>query len=221
VVEPKPSVVAPHHPEPGKGELLQEASPGAKKSRSWWTVFDGVNLTKTGPGRVEPGETPESGLDLSKRKILDKISRDLREKEAVKSDDAAIPEYLWEDHLVDDDIRDWSHQDRVGLPCAMDLLRGRMLTTSYLSWMKEEHPRLRNKKTRVTEVEVSLRKNARGGRQSWWQNREDGYRWKPGGRGERRTTRVGGGTVSRNPRPIGGRERTHLLGHQIYVVVLG
>jgi hypothetical protein len=64
---------------------------------------------------------------------------------------------------VDDDVREWSPQDRVGLPRAMDLLRARMLrwwkkrvTTSYLSRMKEEHPRLGNRKVRVTEGEVSL-----------------------------------------------------------------
>jgi hypothetical protein len=45
----------------------------------------------------------------------------------VKSNDAAIPEYLWEDHLVDYDVRNWSPQDRVGLSRAMDLLRERML----------------------------------------------------------------------------------------------
>jgi hypothetical protein len=33
-----------------------------------------------------------------------------------------------------------------------------------------------------------------------------------GSREESRTTRVGGGTVSRNPRPTGGRERTQFLG---------
>jgi hypothetical protein len=145
--------VEPQKLEPGKGELAQEASPGAKKSRTRGVGVDEVKLTKRGPERVKPGDDPPPLDPPSKRRILDKISRDLREKKAVKADGAAISEYLWEDHLVDDDVCEWSPLDQVGLPRAMDLLRGRMLrwwkkrvTTSYLSWMKKEHPPLGNRK---------------------------------------------------------------------------
>ncbi len=55
----------------------------------------------------------------------------------VKSDDAAIPEYLWEDHLTEDNDRVWTPRDWVGLPRAMDLLRDRMLC----GWLEEEGDR--------------------------------------------------------------------------------
>jgi hypothetical protein len=97
-----------------------------------------------------PRGDPEREIDPTRGKLLEKIFRDLPEQKVVKSDNAEVPDYLWEDHLVDDNVCNWSPPNQVGLLGAMKLLRERMLrwwkkpvTTSYLHWLKEEHPRLR------------------------------------------------------------------------------
>jgi hypothetical protein len=191
--------------------LDQTTLPAAKKRRSSKIVADGGLVgEETEPGGLvgaatEPlplrfgsseapqkfGSPEEVQGKGSKREILDQIARDLRERKAVKSDDAAIPEYLWEEHLTADDVRVWTPSDRVGLPRAMDLLRARMLrwwkkrvTTSYLVWLKEEHPRLRRKGASVIEGGVDAFEDAGGTAKCWWRDRKDGYRWKSGGRQE-------------------------------------
>jgi hypothetical protein len=50
-----------------------------------------------------------------------------REQKATKADDAPIPEYLWEEHLLSDGPTPWVVTDFVKLRKAMDLLRARML----------------------------------------------------------------------------------------------
>jgi hypothetical protein len=116
-----------------------------------------------------------------------KIDGDYRKRKAVKSNDAAILEYLWKEHLADDDMCSWTPCDWVGLQYAIDLLRQRMLrlwkkrvTTFYLPWLKEEHPWFRKKEARVAKGEVNLQRDACERVQSWWQHREDRYCWKPG-----------------------------------------
>jgi hypothetical protein len=132
-----------------------------KKSASQESVEEVLKPSKAGPGKMT--KSALLNLNPSKHKILDKIARDLCKRKAVKSDNAAIPEYLWEDHLSDDNMPIWTLCDWVGLPGAMDLLRER-------TWMKEEHPLLcKKKETRVTKGEVGLQRDAQGRAQSWWQ----------------------------------------------------
>jgi hypothetical protein len=74
--------------------------------------------------------------------VLEGIAREARErKEATKADDAEVPEYLWEEHLLDDGSTSWfvSEEDGPKLRRAMNLLQARMLrwwkkkiTTSFL-----------------------------------------------------------------------------------------
>jgi hypothetical protein len=81
-----------------------------------------------GQGQLEaPREDGGTNENKETRELLDQISRDLREQKATKADDADIPEYLWEEHLTDDDARHWTAKDRVGLPQAMDMMRRCML----------------------------------------------------------------------------------------------
>jgi hypothetical protein len=68
----------------------------------------------------------------------ERLARELRERKVTKSDDAAVPEYLWEEHLLSDGPTPWniSEADRPKLRRGMMLLRERMLR-----WVveKEDH----------------------------------------------------------------------------------
>jgi hypothetical protein len=73
----------------------------------------------------------------------------------------------------------------------MDLLRARMLrwwkkrvTTSYLVWLKEEHPPLWRKGASVIEGRVDAFEDVGGKAECWWRHRKDGYPWKLGGKQE-------------------------------------
>jgi hypothetical protein len=83
----------------------------------------------------------------------DRLGRELRERKATKSDDAVVPEYLWEEHLLSDGPTSWevSEEDRPRLRRAMDLLRQWMLkwwkkrvTTSFLEWTHNQYKGLRD-----------------------------------------------------------------------------
>jgi hypothetical protein len=58
---------------------------------------------------------------------LEGITKDMRERKATKSDDAAVPMSLWEEHLVEDGTREWTAEEKKGLPRACDFFRKRML----------------------------------------------------------------------------------------------
>jgi hypothetical protein len=49
----------------------------------------------------EMADKPVGDVKTSKDKTLDGIARENQDWKAVKSDDAAVPEYLWEDHLLE------------------------------------------------------------------------------------------------------------------------
>jgi hypothetical protein len=66
-------------------------------------------------------------FDSRREGVFNEVDKILREWKATKSDDAAVPEYLWLEHLVDDGPGKWSKKQQEGLPVAMDLLWGRML----------------------------------------------------------------------------------------------
>jgi hypothetical protein len=73
---------------------------------------------------VDVSSTP----DLKRMKEeLDGASRRAREKKAVKSDDAGVPEYLWLEHLVDDGPTPWPAKAVAGLPRSVILMRRVML----------------------------------------------------------------------------------------------
>jgi hypothetical protein len=61
------------------------------------------------------------GLDL------DSLAREKRERSAAKADDAAVPEYLWLEHLFDDSTWEWDVDMRAPLLCLVDWFRMHML----------------------------------------------------------------------------------------------
>jgi hypothetical protein len=84
-----------------------------------------VDQPSEGDGRDQTGASLKGGganVNKNTRELLEQISRDLWERKATKADDADIPEYLWEEHLVDDNAQHWTAKDRVGLPRAIDMM---------------------------------------------------------------------------------------------------
>ena len=86
------------------------------------------------------------GNDSVSTADLEGVSRTMRERKAVKSDDADTPEFLWMEHLVDDGTRVWEKEELVRLPGAMRTGQGRLLrrwklrlTRSFLVWMVEKY----------------------------------------------------------------------------------
>jgi hypothetical protein len=57
------------------------------------------------PGQVSFNEEERT----SKDDLLKDMAQQQREQKAVKSDDAAVPEYLWEEHLMTgSEVNDWN-----------------------------------------------------------------------------------------------------------------
>jgi hypothetical protein len=91
---------------------------------------DGKMCPPDGTTKVVPGETqgvPTDGnaeekvpvLTGGTKQVLHEIAREKREWKATKADDAAVPEYLWEEHLLND--------------CPTPLEREDTITTSNMS----------------------------------------------------------------------------------------
>jgi hypothetical protein len=58
---------------------------------------------------VEESVTRDEAIPMEKEIFLSEGTRQLRERKAVKSDDAEIPEYLWEEHLMEGSkVSDWN-----------------------------------------------------------------------------------------------------------------
>jgi hypothetical protein len=79
--------------------------------------------------------------------VLKDVGRKKREKKTVKSDDAAVSEYLWEDHLIaGSSVGEWNAKAIDNLCMISNWLRERMLcwwkrkvVSSYVSWMKAKY----------------------------------------------------------------------------------
>jgi hypothetical protein len=83
--------------------------------------------------------------------ILEGIARENRERKATKSDDADVPVYLWEEHLIEDGIFGRTLADLPSMRPMMDALRVLMMmkwkkkvTSSLFSWIRKENPYLQN-----------------------------------------------------------------------------
>jgi hypothetical protein len=81
--------------------------------------------------------------------VLNEIARGKRERKATKANDAKVPEFLWEEHLLQDCPTPWVVAERTWLRQAIVLLCTRMLkwwkrrvARSFLAWIKRENPEL-------------------------------------------------------------------------------
>jgi hypothetical protein len=98
------------------------------------------------PVKLEDNGAPPS-LSKGSKEVLSEIAREKRERKATKADDAVVPEFLWEEHLLEDCPTPWVLVERTRLRRAILLLRTRMLKwwkrrvgRSFLAWLKREYP---------------------------------------------------------------------------------
>jgi hypothetical protein len=123
--------------------------------------------------------------------MLDDIARKNQNRKAVKSDDAAVPEYLWEDNLLEG-IKDqaWDDTKLVKVRRVATWLRSKMLrwwkrqvTTSYIAWAKVKYS-LADVEEKVEWIErdasckfswskasYSWFKEGKGDYRAWWKRR--------------------------------------------------
>jgi hypothetical protein len=108
------------------------------------------------PVGVRPASQQGEALDAAatgnreqQEEALDDGVRQKREQKATKADNAEVPEYIWEEHLLNDGPTPWVIEDRARLRRAMDLLWQRMLrwwkqkvTTTFIVWAHKRYPKL-------------------------------------------------------------------------------
>jgi hypothetical protein len=70
-----------------------------------------------------------ASFDHTEREALAKIEREARQQKATKSDDAEIPAYLWEEHMLQDGPTPWdaAATDIPKFRLGMAMMRRRML----------------------------------------------------------------------------------------------
>jgi hypothetical protein len=93
--------------------------------------------------------------------FLEDVSGQNRERKVVKCDDAAVPEYLLEEHLkTGSKIGNWNDKARQGLQVVSSCFWDQMLcwwkrkmTMSYITWMKMRYNSVRKA---VNTVKVNL-----------------------------------------------------------------
>jgi hypothetical protein len=128
-------------------------------------------------------EGSERSHPVASDELLEDVSRQTRERKAVKSDDAAVPEYLWEDHLKTGSKVDvWDEKAMHDLRIVSSWLRDRMLcwwkrkvTSSYVTWMKAKYTIV--DESSDSTVQVSLEGNGK----EWFPYGRDCYRWSEAG----------------------------------------
>mgnify|MGYP000400063954 CR=1 FL=1 len=92
-------------------------------------------------------DEPKEDVGGSYETVLKDVARENRDRKAVKSDDATVPEYLWEEHLLEDlKEREWDDIKLVKVRRVATWLRSKMLrwwkrkaTTSYIHWQKDKY----------------------------------------------------------------------------------
>jgi hypothetical protein len=108
------------------------------------TKEDETGKTMNNEKTEEDGESNIIPLDSL---LEDGVSRQHRERKAVKSNAAAVPEYLWEEHLTSGSkVQDWNDQAIHNLRVVSSWLRERMMgwwkwkvVMPYVAWMKDKY----------------------------------------------------------------------------------
>jgi hypothetical protein len=112
------------------------------------------NQATTGAKVVDEASCPgcaveAPGLSRGSKDLFNEIAREKRERKATKADDAKVPEFLWEEHMLQDCPTPWVVEESTRLRQAMVLLHTRMLNwwkrrvaRSFLAWVKREYPEL-------------------------------------------------------------------------------
>jgi hypothetical protein len=136
-------------------------------------------------------DEPKEDVDGSHETVLEDVARENRDRKAVKSDDAAVPEYLWEEHLLEGlKEREWDEIKLVKVRRVATWLRSKMLrwwkrkaTTSYIHWQKDKYtlPDVEDKVEWISRNEgcefewsnesFSWTQEGKGKYRAWWKSR--------------------------------------------------
>jgi hypothetical protein len=102
--------------------------------------------SKIGPETIETGVWSACQAEVE---ALEDVPQQKKGQKATKADDAAVPEHIWEKHLLNDGPTPWVIKDVNKLRKAMNLLRQRMLrwwkrkvTTLFFDWSHQRYPEL-------------------------------------------------------------------------------
>jgi hypothetical protein len=120
---------------------LSSLNPSTQVTAQSWRPRFGPEL----PAKAETSKRPFTSE--ASTAVLEEISQESRERKAVKPDDADVPEYLWESHLLEEvEGEDWDEETLKKVRRLTEWLRSKMLrwwkrkgTSSYVSWMKEKY----------------------------------------------------------------------------------
>jgi len=167
------------------------SSPARKRARVSFQMDAGVELhTDAGPGKPPERsrgrsyalekEVSKSELEATKREMeISEREKDRRREKACKSDDAAVPVFLWNDRVKAGlDYMIAQVVTEVELEAALDTIRGfllrywkRKVTRDFIAWWEDQHvqakkvggfPDLRSLEAR--KVAISHANSA-----SWWE----------------------------------------------------
>jgi hypothetical protein len=137
----------------------------------------------------------DNGLG-STQDALDDIAREARQRKATKLDDAEIPAYLWEEHLMmTDGLTPWNAEstDMPKLRRRMNLMRRRMLvwwkskvTWSFLCWIGARLDIIANADAWVDSI-IQDRVSPAPQSQDIITHQQNSYEWSPTGKDEYRT----------------------------------
>mmetsp|Transcript_18233 Transcript_18233/g.45137 ORF Transcript_18233/g.45137 Transcript_18233/m.45137 type:complete len:1296 (-) Transcript_18233:2196-6083(-) len=98
--------------------------------------------------KLEPNEKSDHQEEVESpaQEILKEVDRDVRERKATKSDDAAVPEYLWTEHFIEEsEVKSgWQESDKPAIEKGMAILRKYLLRRwkwkvlrSYVDWLHQ------------------------------------------------------------------------------------
>jgi hypothetical protein len=95
----------------------------------------------------DPHPEQKLGLDNTHEEALSDISREHRDRKAVKADDAEVPKYLWEEHLLEGlEDQEWDDTKLFKIRKLSEWLRSKMwrwwthnVTKSYIYWAETKY----------------------------------------------------------------------------------
>jgi hypothetical protein len=167
---------------------LDSKKPLAKRTKQEFTPGADPNGSSQEEGDPCPQEFGHKTSTLvPSESLLEDASRQNREHKAVKSNGAAVPEYLWTEHLIaGSKVRDWDARTMNDLKTVSSWLREKMLgwwkrkvLTPYVCWVKAKYNIKEPSAEAIVKVDLGGKgKNwydwSRDGRhlyQKWWKER--------------------------------------------------
>ncbi len=111
----------------GDNTLVEDQAGSTPSSRNPVRV-ETVSERDVRDGDAGMAGEPKEDDGTNQDSVLADIARENRDRKAVKSDDAAVPEYLWEDHLLEGlKEREWDDIKLAKVRRVATWLRSKML----------------------------------------------------------------------------------------------